>query len=237
MDKLKPAGAQQHTNKPQNQEQREFRKFRNSMRTFKRRVLREVHQPRFIVEVAALLGLAIYTCETRRTNNITETAIIQSRDQFSQDQRPYIWLTKDGTGAPEFLRNLKQPQSPIGQIIWAYHYTNYGKSPAFITSSSRFIKIGKADFVPSYEVGSHHVDGLPIPPGADYFNTVVSQPVVSVNYFSSLIDPTNPLSLDSITVRISFQYRDSGGRSYSTDICLKRLNGGAIAYCPGTIIR
>lgn len=47
---------------------------------------RHFRDPRFFVEILALIGLALYTLETRRTNNLTETALTNSKDQFTKAQ-------------------------------------------------------------------------------------------------------------------------------------------------------
>jgi hypothetical protein len=51
-----------------------------------------------------------------------QKALDMTRDKFRQDQRPYIWVTS--LGEPTFV-----PQA--GQIIWTWHMTNYGRSPAY----------------------------------------------------------------------------------------------------------
>jgi hypothetical protein len=66
-----------------------------------------------------------------------QNAVIQARDQFRQDSRPYVWITNGGIGAPKFVLN-KNPETgenlKTGQIIWTYHFTDYGKAPAMICS-------------------------------------------------------------------------------------------------------
>jgi hypothetical protein len=51
------------------------RKVRNSLRTIARRSFRHLHEPRFLLEVAAFLGLVFYVSETRRTNNLTKQTL------------------------------------------------------------------------------------------------------------------------------------------------------------------
>ena len=43
-----------------------------------------------------------------------------TRENFKADQRPIVWLTNN-LGNPTWIQN---------KIVWSYHFTNYGKSPA-----------------------------------------------------------------------------------------------------------
>jgi len=103
-------------------------KYLDDLRKGLKRYLRD---PKFFVEVLALVGLALYTCETRRTNNLTQKTITQSDTQFTKaqaasarqfvtDQRPYVWLT-----------NVPPPTFRANEIPkWDFRYSNFGRSPA-----------------------------------------------------------------------------------------------------------
>ena len=62
---------------------------------FWNRLKRQLRKPRFFLELLALIGLGFYSCETRRTNNLTQTALDNSKSQFTTEQRPYVWLTNN----------------------------------------------------------------------------------------------------------------------------------------------
>jgi len=60
---------------------------------------RDLRKPKTYIELGAFVFLVLYTCETRRTNTLTKTALKNSKDQFRADQRPYVTLAAAGEGA------------------------------------------------------------------------------------------------------------------------------------------
>lgn len=106
---------------------------------------------------------------------IAPEAMKATQDQFRQDQRPYIWITKD-LGQPSFIENS-------GQFVWTYHITNYGKSPAYKLICHQFTKIGNLTFP---QFGSKFSIGPPMPPMAEQFNTAVSSPGITRESFDRL---------------------------------------------------
>ena len=114
-----------------------------------------------VIEVAGLIALVIYTGvtifvarESNRANNIASDALRLSRDNFRQDQRPYIWLTGD-LGSPRFIPPLVQPESIVGQVIWTFHFTNYGKTPAYNIRYQKYIKMGDRQPILSMDSTTH----------------------------------------------------------------------------------
>lgn len=86
---------------------------------------------KFFIELAALAVVVIYTWETYRTNNLTQCALHQSESQFSKsqatskqqfqdDQRPYIWF--QGSDPPR--------KRTDGKLEAKIFVANYGKTPA-----------------------------------------------------------------------------------------------------------
>ncbi len=82
-----------------------------------------------IVAVIIALGILVVnsyqTYYAGKSADSAFAAIAQSRDQFRQDQRPYIWLADNP--------HKEIPNDPLlikDQVAWSWFYTNYGKSPA-----------------------------------------------------------------------------------------------------------
>ncbi len=145
-----------------------------------------------------------------------------ARENFRHDQRPYIWLTNE-LGSPRIV-SPRAGQSATGQVIWTYHFTNYGKSPALNVRFYQYIKIGDRGFTSSYGAKEEH-RGAPLPPNQDSIATVVSDEI-SREEFNQLL-----IADERISTRIRFVYSDSYAENYETGICLTRLHTGAIGYC------
>ncbi len=69
----------------------------------------------------------------------------------------------------------------MGQILWTWHMTNYGKTPANNISYSQEIKIGDKPFVLSFEEKGRDI-GAPLPTGQDALATVVSSPMQKAEF-------------------------------------------------------
>jgi hypothetical protein len=87
----------------------------------------EIRKARFWVEVGALMGLAFYVCETRRTNNLTQHAIEDARTNFRIGERPYLFPDGTKTDPPlsqvaetqcEGVRALPLALEPLYEIQW-----------------------------------------------------------------------------------------------------------------------
>jgi hypothetical protein len=157
--------------------------------------------------------------------------LAQSRDQFIQDQRPYVWVARD-LGTPKFFLASGHTQ---GQVFWEWHFTNYGKSPAYHVILHNFIKIGDAEFVPSYDgLGKETTSikkylkgsGAPLPPTDDQRTAVISPPTVTQEDFDRLSQTDQ-----GITAKGVIDYTDAGGIPHQTGVCISKLKTGAILYC------
>jgi hypothetical protein len=153
------------------------------------------------------------------------TANKDARDRFQQDQRPYLWVKDPGT--PEFVVNPNtNPQT--GQIIWTYHFTNYGRTPAYKVITYKFIRVGKtAEFKESFGFSKATVgEGVPAPPNVDDFMTVVSEAGISPAKLEQLTKTD-----EAIAIRLRIEYTDAYGSRYETGVCVHRLANGATQYC------
>jgi hypothetical protein len=170
-------------------------------------------------------NLAISTDKQATT---ADAALTLARDNFRREQRPYIWFTLAGAGQIEF-HQTPRTDPPSGQILWTFHITNYGRSPAYGFQHVREeIKIGDSPFKViwqrEYKTGGQ---GTVIPPTKDDFATVVSDPGIALSEFNRLLGIDN-----SIQVRVRMNYSDGDGFLYETGFCESRLtNGGSIKYC------
>lgn len=157
-----------------------------------------------------------------------------ARDRFREEERPYVWLTSNGLGAPEFIPAASNPSSPSGQVIWTWHYTNYGKTPAFNIRWHQYMSIDGKPFVQSYGAPPRGDVGSPLPPTQDVFTTVVSRP----GYTREQVARALAVGGKGISISVRMDYTDGAGGKYETEICLRRLNTGAISYCTtGNYIR
>ncbi|MHB8485524.1 MAG: hypothetical protein ACYDCM_07325 [Candidatus Acidiferrales bacterium] len=167
-----------------------------------------------ILTLASLIGYAIISYGQLR--------------EMREEQRPYVWLTSTGLGSPEYV--------PTGQILWDWHYTNYGKSPAYDIRWKSYISIDGAPFVRSYKQPKGGGNGSALPPTQDVFSTVISPPGVTQDQFKHAIS----IEGKGISIRIEMEYTDGLRKSrsqYGATICLKRLFTGAIEYCEGNNIK
>jgi hypothetical protein len=163
-----------------------------------------------------------------RSAAAAEAANANASAQFREQERPYIWLTNNGVLTPEF----RQVTSTVGQIIWPFNYTNFGKSPAHDVRTHKFIRIGengvfKESFkAPVIQPGR----GTPCPPGKEDYGAGVSEPFLLTEF--------NRLSKvdHGFTMKTVFDYTDVSGAKYQTEVCLTHLASGATQYCAGSYI-
>lgn len=147
-------------------------------------------------------------------------ALNDSKSNFIAEQRPILWLTDD-IGAPQVFKNPHDPTS--GQLLWTWHFTNYGKTPPQDFRFKQYFKLGSAAPVQSHGELAESI-GAPIPPGKKDFATVVSDPM-------KLIAINDLISKGQVRILIVMNYTDITQKAYETGICLERTNAGSIAYC------
>jgi hypothetical protein len=51
---------------------------------------KSIRKPAIQIEIAAVIGLCVYTCETHRTNNLTQRSIESTEKRVRAEDRPYI---------------------------------------------------------------------------------------------------------------------------------------------------
>jgi hypothetical protein len=212
------------------------------------------------LEIAGVVILICYTVFTylqwrqiRRTNDLTQTAlkdngtaldktllkmqgqvdaawasITQSHQQFVMEQRPYLAETNRSTERPTIFSNPNTPGQV--QIVWDWHMTNYGKSPANQIIMNQEMSTDGITFIPSYggsgkAGGKAHDAGGSAPPGSDSFNTIFSAPMQPREANKILNSPSG------VAIRVRITYQDLSGTIYETAICTINKAVGAVAYC------
>ena len=185
-----------------------------------------------VATFGAVFAYAVITLMQWRTMDATfktaQEALGLSREQFRRDQRPYVWLTNNGLGSPELVLN-RRLAPPSGQILWTFHYTDYGKSPAYHVLTHKLIRVGIGQpFRECYGFSSTpRGAGTPVPPNKDDFGTLVSDPGITPEQYDRLIGTD-----DAISIQVRIEYTDAYGCKYESNICLERLAVGSIQYCP-----
>ena len=153
-----------------------------------------------------------------------QQANTDASDRFRTDERPYVWVTSNGVGAPKFIPGAGNPAE--GQVIWSWHYTNYGKTPAYNIQWRHYMSIDGGPFLLSYRMSPGGDKGAPLPPTQDVFTSVVSKPLTR-----DVVDRATAINGKGIRIRIVMSYTDSHGGHYETGIELCRLNTGDVSYC------
>ena len=150
-----------------------------------------------------------------------QAALKTAQENFRKEQRPIVWLNDLGT--PTFIPNRKTADG-TGQIVWSWHFTNYGRSPALHMSFDHFMRIENATEGSYGSVGPSAA--APVPTHKDNFATVVSRPGISLDEFNRLFGTD-----EAIGVAGEISYFDAYGGKYQTTFCLHHLSSGAIGYC------
>lgn len=140
-----------------------------------------------------------------------------------QEQRPIVWLTNLGT--PHLVMDKPPSDHTTGQIVWDWHYTNYGRTPALHVAYRQFIVI---DGKPSEGFGAKPTSSpaAPLPTDKDDFTSVVSAPGVTPEIFSRLMQTDEAIGIEG-----EITYEDAAGKRYHTTFCLRHLALGPIMYC------
>jgi hypothetical protein len=101
---------------------------------------------KFAAEIVGIGVVLVYTsiaalqwCEMKKTNKLTEQALATSKDQFRQDQRPYVWLAP---GIPFGSVELVPSGIYAGHLGMPFVFQNYGKSPGIDVRVDAHIAVG-----------------------------------------------------------------------------------------------
>jgi hypothetical protein len=190
-----------------------LRKLVNNLRA-------EATSIRFLVELFALAALIGYTCETRRTNNLTQQALDNSRTQFREEQRPYIWFAPSNhMDAPQLVSNGPHK----GQLAVLFRFTNFGKSPGIDVREDARVAFGSnaGNAVSWREIASKH--GSLAPPGDIGFNVAYSEGTLNSEETKAFQSGTLP-----VVIFGHFEYTDlyvAPPISYTSEFCFGSARG------------
>jgi hypothetical protein len=164
-----------------------------------------------------------------------DTAQKASLSQFHQSERPYVWVKSGELGTPEFVLD-KTPATgadlTTGQVVWTFHVTNYGKSPALNVMAETYMRVGpKKPFRKSFKTDDVVTIGTPLAPGEDDAFGVISNPEIDPDKLREYLKLDN-----AIGIRARITYTDAEGTPYETGICLSRALVGLMHYCEGNYI-
>ena len=156
-----------------------------------------------------------------------ENANTQSKDQFLEDQRPYVWQAP-GLG-PSMGQNGNSgflPATP-GQnaLKCGTFYQNYGRSPAIIGMVTGDVEIG-ANATARFKNRGWISNQSVLPPGKADLLTFPGETMTSQN--------APIFENEGAACYFRIQYRDETGHLYETDLCFHGLHTAStiLSYCP-----
>jgi hypothetical protein len=86
---------------------------------------RHLRDPKFFVEILALVGLAMYVCETRRTNNLSQQALGNAKSQLRLTVRPWIGIADEPDAVKTSpIRFDEKGNASIGYAIKVKNFSN-----------------------------------------------------------------------------------------------------------------
>ncbi len=158
-----------------------------------------------------------------------QDALKLARDNFRQDQRPYVWLRNDLL-FPTHIEATKDGKVTDRRAIWDWHYTNYGKTPALHVRFISKMNIGENAGKEGRRLGPiPSSTGTPLPPGKDDFSAAISPTAITNEELIRLINGYD----GSVIVYGRIEYTDGGGTPYETGFCFRTLKTHAVSYCDG----
>jgi hypothetical protein len=163
------------------------------------------------------------------SNQLTRTALKESREHFTQDQRPYVWITgspsQNGSASVVF-------GSDKVTGLWGANvsFKNYGKTPAINVRGDFRLATGKDALsrVTDIEKISKPGGSIEVPGGDSSYQT--SQPGISLT--SAQLKDLLDIEL-GIVVYGRIDYSGTDGTEYWSKFCLVRQKNGGVGNCPG----
>ncbi len=223
-----------NTNNSREKETKSDSKIGRAFQNFKNNLWRDVQKPKTYVEFAALIFLVLYTCETHKTNVLTETSLNLVKDQ----QRPYV-LSTFGLVRSKSL----EPNKAADFNVMLY---NVGDSMATnIRPSKPRIRVGGKEANEEARKCSISYPPEPIkevlPPhqipqnGQGFTLITISTPVLDQAEYNSLTAydaATNTFTGDQIVIWGGVEYTGMSGGEYSTEYCfLYHPTGMPVGEC------
>jgi hypothetical protein len=173
-----------------------------------------------------LIEVQRQTVAAEKSLRATQQALNVTRENFRQDQRPYVWLTND---IGPFQRVSTSIGGALGgRLAFNFHFTNYGKSPAINCSVESHIGLGRGGGERILWSKLDPKSGSILPPGKTDFNTAFSEQAITNETWEKI----NTIGrIEYVTVRGRFQYFALDGTMYSGEFCVERSPSLGPAYC------
>jgi hypothetical protein len=203
---------------------------------------RKVREVKFWAELIALIALIAYTCETHRTNNLTQKALDNSGQQFQTsetraktefgiDQRPYVWVASIVGSIP--TKNK--------QLLANITLNNYGKTPAMQERNTGKIFYGENvaiqadkwfEDIDQGRLSTKDTSVTIVPQGVPPEKSLVWTSIGTDNVLSEA-DVKYVLHTNfSEILALHVEYTDISGKPlYFSDICYHRTANGHMGIC------
>jgi hypothetical protein len=163
--------------------------------------------------------------EAHRQADYANQGLEITRQQFIEDNRPYIWLA--ALEVPQLFHNSNGRL----QIVWNWHFTNYGKTPANHVRTQTFMKVGEGAFRPSFGSPNPPNPGAPITTNFPQFQTVVSDPdIISEETFKVFFSRDDGIAISGVITYDDLARPAFRGGNHKTYFCIGKLAAGPIKY-------
>jgi hypothetical protein len=165
---------------------------------------------------------------------LTTVQVYLLKDQFSKEQRPYVWIKTDNV---IFDRDW-QSKKGVPPISWNVSAVNYGKTPAVNVSFCAVVSLTNTPTEITKELTKEKIDsgcgGLNnvnviegvIPQGEKMYKTLTP----NHGYSPESIDFLSGTD-DAMAISGHIEYEDMAGKPYRSTFCGVRFASGAIHFC------
>lgn len=167
-------------------------------------------------------ALAVFAWRAWQESQQTTQALRGQLEALRAEERPFLWIAQINN--PLFFK-------VSNQITDTFFYANYGKGIAYNIYMLDYIKVGATG---TFQISNGlnesakipNTTGLQSPPGKVNFNTVISRPGFSQEYFNTLITTD-----EAVGIKVVFYYSDAvNDQRYVTAVCEARLATHAWTY-------
>jgi hypothetical protein len=160
-----------------------------------------------------------------------QSSLEDARGNFRKDQRPYIWLSGQVRDFKPGFFTEPFADPTFGYVVWPFHYTNYGRSPAYRVRYTAYVHIlgvrpPDTKVSPMFDALK---SGPPVPPNIDGIVEARSKTQIEEMAFQYM----GTKGGRELIMFAVFKYADSigGGSEYETGICLQQMRFHQIEYC------
>lgn len=153
----------------------------------------------------------------------------QLTEQFRIDQKPVVWLSNN-QDISKLFEIARIVASGPAYVLSSWHYSNFGKSAAYIFKGSVTMLVGRhADKRITPEPLRDFIEILP--PGKEDWITIASKP---------LHEPVQQAALQQdgwVAAIVRFEYKDSSGHAYESIMGQSHLQQGPWMFMSQSAIR